>query len=370
MERVVLLQEVIDRLKGFSSSDKYALVGLDGYIDKIQHPVQFQRRDGNVFFPSLSEFGQKISAASNQSAQIELVTQTTKLGGNAPIMANALASLKISNTCLGTFGYPDINPIFDTIHVNSTLVSVGTAAETNALEFNDGKLILSELSTFSELDWEAVKRKTDMQLLCDRARKAQLIALVDWCNLPHATTIWKGILEDVVKAEKLSGRHFFFDLTDPSKKSTDEVRAVLELMGEYKAHGSVTLGLNENETKKLFALLCEDDDERDLQMKGQYIYDATAIDCLVVHPIDRCIVYGVDGTYAIKGRLVEKPKVTTGGGDNFNAGFCFGMLNDWPTEHRMVLAMSASGSYVLSGKSPEIKDLIAYLNTWIEEISA
>lgn len=363
----VLIQEVLDGLKNFSTTGKSALVGLDGYIDKIQHPVQFQRKNGNIYFPTLSEFGRKITAAANQSAQIELYTQQTKIGGNAPIMANALARIQIPNTCLGTFGYPDIHPIFQDIDSRSELISVGRAAETNALEFNDGKLILSELSTFNALDWEAVKQKIDLQYVNDKAKNAQLVALVDWCNLPHATSIWQGILHDVISTQKLEGRHFFFDLTDPSKKSSDEVQAVIKLMGDYKAHGAVTMGLNENETHKLFGLLNINGDERDLLAKGQYIFEKTKIDRLVVHTIDQCIVFETGRTYSLMGRLVQKPKVTTGGGDNFNAGFALGLLYGFRTEHCMILAMATSGSYVTNGKSPEIKDVIDYLNNWLHE---
>jgi len=368
VNNVVLIQEVLHGLKNFSSTGKSAFVGLDGYIDKIQHPVQFQKVDGNIYFPTLSEFGRKITAAANQSAQIELYTQLTKLGGNAPIMANALASLEVPNTCLGTLGHPDIHPIFRDIDSRSELISVGQAAETNALEFNDGKLILSELSTFSTLDWEAVKQKIDLKYVRDKVNKAKLIALVDWCNLPHATSIWQGMLDDVISTQKLEGIQFFFDLTDPSKKSSDEVLAVLKLMGDYKPHGSVTMGLNENETHKLFGLLNKKGDERDLMAKGHYIFETTKIDRLVVHPIDQCIVFETGRSYSIKGRLVSKPKVTTGGGDNFNAGYSLGLLYGFPTEHCMVLAMATSGSYVTNGMSPEIKDVIGYLNDWLQGI--
>jgi sugar/nucleoside kinase (ribokinase family) len=140
---------------------------------------------------------------------------------------------------------------------------------------------------------------------------------------------------------------------------------VLKLLGDFKVHGSVNLGLNENETHKLYGLLNKNGDEKDLLTKGQYIFDTTVIDRLVVHPIDSCIVYENGATYAIKGRLVPKPKVTTGGGDNFNAGYCLGLLYGFPTEHCMILAMATSGSYVTHGRSPEIKEVIHYLDNWL-----
>ena len=38
--------------------------------------------------------------------------QLTKLGGNGPIMANALASLGLRVTYLGNLGYPNLHPVF------------------------------------------------------------------------------------------------------------------------------------------------------------------------------------------------------------------------------------------------------------------
>ncbi|MAZ29006.1 MAG: hypothetical protein CL868_18245 [Cytophagaceae bacterium] len=364
----VLILDVLEVLKNLPRTQKTAFVGLDGYIDKIQHPVQYQKEDGNVYFSTLSDFGQKISAASRQSAQVELFTQETKLGGNAPIMANALAQLGIANTCMGTLGYPDIHPIFQDIDNSCELVSVGEAAQTNALEFNDGKLILSELSTFNMLDWESVKKKINLEHIRKKTRDATLFALVDWSNLPFATSIWQGILDDIVRYQDLTERNFLFDLTDPSKKGRDEIHAVLDLMKQYKDHGQVTMGLNENEAHKLYTLLKGNGMENDLYAKGQYIFDMIKIDRLVIHPIDCCLVFETGKTSSIQGRLIKHPRVTTGGGDNFNAGFAFGMLNAFSTQHCMILAMATSGSYVEFGQSPKINDLIDFLSIWLQEV--
>ncbi|MEN1785045.1 MAG: hypothetical protein AAGF77_07890 [Bacteroidota bacterium] len=363
-----LVEEVLEKMEHFSGTGKSAVVGLDGYIDKIQHPVQFQKEEGNVYYKTLLDFGDKIIEASNQSAQMELFTQQTKFGGNAPIMANALACLQIPNVCLGTFGYPKIEDDFKAIHQHSELISVGGPARTNALEFNDGKLILSELSVFQDLDWEAVKQKINIYSLKDHLEKAELIALVDWCNLPHATAIWKGMLEDIISKQAGDRRQFFFDLADPSKKSIDEVMGVIAVIQEYRSYGTVTLGLNENEANKIFKLLHNGEGSADLQAKGQYIFNTIQVDNLVIHPLDGCMTFQEDICYTLKKKLVHHPKVTTGGGDNFNAGYCLGMLYGFPTEHCMALAMATSGSYVANGRSPELKDIVAFLKYWLWEI--
>jgi hypothetical protein len=68
------------------------LVGLDGFVDTIVTPVGLRRGQGDDFtaIATLSEFGQRIVAAAGKSTNIELYPRMDKLGGNGPIMANAL----------------------------------------------------------------------------------------------------------------------------------------------------------------------------------------------------------------------------------------------------------------------------------------
>src|SRR5436190_23129894 len=89
-----------------------ALVGLDGFVDEIIAVVD--KRHGHESYDAIAtigNFGGKISEAAGQSSNYELVTKHRKLGGNGPIMANALASLGMSVTYLGNLGYPEIHPV-------------------------------------------------------------------------------------------------------------------------------------------------------------------------------------------------------------------------------------------------------------------
>jgi sugar/nucleoside kinase (ribokinase family) len=54
----------------------------------------------------------------------------------------------------------------------------------------------------------------------------------------------------------------------------------------------------------------------------------------------------------------------TGGGDNLNAGFCLGLLNNLSIEECMLAGMATSGAYVQNGFSPSMDDLIEYLKTY------
>src|SRR5205085_2832581 len=71
-----------------------AFVGFDGFVDEIIHAVN-TRQTATEFtrLETISDFGARITEAAGRSTNIEVVRQNKKLGGNGPIMANALATL-------------------------------------------------------------------------------------------------------------------------------------------------------------------------------------------------------------------------------------------------------------------------------------
>jgi len=340
-------------------------VGFDGYIDKIQKAVKSRSFSEVTYYSTLVEFSERIAQAAGKSGQVELVTQEIKIGGNAPIMANALGYLGVRSVCLGNGGYPVKNPQYENLHPGVSILSLGDPAETNALEFNDGKMILSELSTFRKINWEYVRNTIGTVVLQDNLNACEILALVGWCNPDHATDVWKGILENLMPASPPK-KLLFFDLADPTKKSEKDLMEVLGVINGFSSFGSVVLGINENETLKLYDILSQDGKRKtkDLGKIGRFLFSKLSIDGLLIHPVDRCILITENGLINLEGNLVKEPKISTGGGDNLNAGFCTGRLLGLSMEESLILGMATSGSYVKNGKSPDMDDIITYLQTW------
>ena len=59
--------------------------------------------------------------------------------------------------------------------------------------------------------------------------------------------------------------------------------------------------------------------------------------------------------------LCKEPKILTGGGDNFNAGFCFSLFDEFNLRESLVIANAVSGSYVKTGISPDVPALREFL---------
>ena len=90
-----------------------AFVGLDGFVDDILHVVD-KRESAEKYqrLATIAQFAQRLAAAAGHSTNVEMVSQLKKLGGNGPIMANALASFGLKVTYLGILGYPNLHPVF------------------------------------------------------------------------------------------------------------------------------------------------------------------------------------------------------------------------------------------------------------------
>ena len=370
MNSLLYLDELLKKLNRLQKKEigEHVFVGFDGYIDKIQKAVESRKKDKVTYYDSLTAFSNRIAVAAGKSGQVELVTQEIKIGGNAPIMATALSSLGIYNTCLGCAGYPKPLTEFKKLPELTHMLSIGNPAETNALEFSDGKMILSELTTFRKLDWAHIVSLIGKKTLKEKINEATVISLVGWCNPDHATNVWRGILTDIMPyaGEK---KLIFFDLADPTKKSKSDLLEVLQVIRDYRKFGPVILGINENETLKLFTTIKMDypDEEglyESLEEKGQFLFGKLGISGILIHPIDRSIYIHGQEPLTLHAPLVREPRISTGGGDNFNAGFCLGYMLDFSIEESMILGMATSGSYVKYGISPSQESVAKYLKSW------
>lgn len=355
-----------------------ALLGFDGFLDKIIKPVKQQKGEEVLYYETITDYAQFIANAAGRSCGIELSVQNRKIGGNAPIMANALAQFGITSTCIGAMGYPKTDILFESLPLNCRLISIANPGQTDAYEFDDGKLICSDLSSFKMLTWEHLKAVVGKEQLGRMIADSSLVAFVDWNNLFHGTTIWAGIAEEILPELQLSGQHFFFDIADPSKRSIGEIQEIMAIIGRYSLFGDVTLGLNANEAAKVYLSLKgipfsgvdfhQFHQDNALEDVGLYIFEHTRLTNLLIHPTDCAILFNKSGAERMGGRVVKYPKISTGAGDNLNAGFALGCLLQFALQDAMILGMAASGAYVQNGHSANLPELIAYLQQWDSEL--
>src|SRR2546423_369002 len=137
-----------------------AFIGLDGFVDEILHVVdKRESAEKYVRLPAIAQLAQRLAAAAGRSANLELVSQRTKLGGNGPIMANALASFGLKVTYLGILGYPNLHPVFSDFAKRAQVHSIAEPGYTDALEFEDGKIMLGKHQSLKQMTWENIRSR-------------------------------------------------------------------------------------------------------------------------------------------------------------------------------------------------------------------
>ena len=350
--------------------DRSAVVGLDGFVDTIVTPVGLRRGPGENFTPitTLSEFGQRIVAAAGKSTNIELFPQLDKLGGNGPIMANALLTAGVRVTYIGAVGSPAIHPVFADMATRARTISISAAAQTTAVECQDGKLMLGQMRCLDDITYERICAVMGEAAFHAEIAGASLVALVNWTMIPNMTSIFTALTDHVLpKLPPAPDRVYFFDLADPEKRSIDDLRAALAAIAKFQSFGRVTLGLNLKEAQQVApALGCGDVTEAEASLRGAAaaIRAQLGIETVVIHPRESASCATQAGSWWVPGPYTTRPRITTGAGDHFNAGYTSGQLLGLEPEACLALGVSASGHYVRTGESPTLATIETFLANW------
>jgi sugar/nucleoside kinase (ribokinase family) len=345
-----------------------AFVGLDGFVDEILHVVdKRESAEKYIRLPTIQQLGERLCAAAGQSTNVELVGQLTKLGGNGPIMGNALASFGLKVTYLGILGYPNLHPVFADFARRAEVHSIAEPGYTDALEFDDGKVMLGKHQSLKQMNWANIKSRFGLEKFAAKFGSADLVGFVNWTMLAYMSDIWEAVLKEVCPSMSGPRRMLFIDLADPEKRTKQDILRALDLIGAFQKYFEVILGLNEKESHEVGSALGLNTGDRSpagLLKLCNEIHDRVKVNTIIVHPTAYALASGPDGDATIEGPFTPKPKITTGAGDHFNSGFCLGKLMGLPTSQCLLTGVTTSGFYVRTAQSPSLSDLAGMLRNW------
>jgi len=357
------IPDIISRLNKNLLADMNAFLGFDACIDYIIRVVREKKgNEVTSYFTESSQFGEFLINLNNKSCGVELQTKLSKIGGNMVITGNALGNLGIKTECVGTFGLPDILPVFRTMSANCSLHTIADTISATALEFNNSKVIMFDPGPYNNLTWEGIKNTLGTGEIKKLMSEKQLISFLNWSEIENSSLIWKGVLDEILPAIIQTGTKpfFFSDFSDCSRKSDKEIQYALHLLGRFRKYFRVILSLNQNEADLIGKAMNIKDYASDEEfIKG--LFNLTNTDILVIHRTKDALAF--DGTVyeQCDTFFCEEPKILTGGGDNFNAGFCYSLLQNLNLLQSLIVANAVSGSYVKTGISPGVNDLKEFL---------
>ncbi len=369
-ERTKTAHAAATALRAFAprASQTSVVIGFDGFVDSIIDVVD-QRSDLKHYdaMPTIEHFGKKLLAAAGQSSNYELVTTLEKLGGNGPIMANAVAATGLSTTYVGALGYPALHAVFEPLSEIAECLSFSDPGFTDALEFDDGKIMLGKHATLDGVSAERLHEVIGAQRLSQVIGRANLLSMVNWTMLSNMNSIWDYLIDRILPnlGDSVEGRRtIFIDLADPEKRTREDLAGALAYGRRFQAHADVVFGFNLKEAVQVAEVLgvaVGANPEADIESMASGLRETLGVHAVVIHPRSGAAAAietasGIE-TARFAGPLVKKPKLSTGAGDNFNAGFCLGLLAQLPVEQALCVGTATSGYYVRNAASPSLAQL-------------
>ena len=336
---------------------KTLTVGFDGFVDTIVRPLRQAAGPDTAAqpFPTIRAFGEFLIEKAEKSCSIELAVESRQLGGNLPFLSRAAGGLGLSVSCIGMLGAPGaVEPLFASMPC--TLYPFAQPGQSTCMEFDDGKVLLASDCALPGDAWALAMAATDGRAP-SLFRDCDLLALVNWSELSFAHGLWQHVCEAVHGGPEDKTRFAFFDLCDVSRRSTAELDAVLRLMGDFSARRTTILSLNENEAQVTAERLLEGQSDPAaiaLAVRSKY-----GIDEVIVHTIRESVLVSPRGVTRQATDFVERPRISTGAGDNFNGASCFAAVMGLDDIDRIDFANAFAHFYISQGRNPSLEELEA-----------
>ena len=173
---------------------------------------------------------------------------------------------------------------------------------------------------------------------------------------------WSEIVPGVSKKP----RKFFVDLADPEKRTQKDINEALEIIAKFQGAFDVILGLNLKEAGAILEVLglpAASEPEAMIESTAKAIQQKLKTYCCVVHPRSGAAAATATASAKFAGPFVKHPRISTGAGDHFNAGFALGQVLGFTLEESLCSGVGTSGYYVRSGISPSATQLAEFVET-------
>lgn len=330
--------------------------GFDGYLD-ILRELRQEASTGVERITSLEVVGNRILEAVDADSSLSFGWQTTgkRAGGHVCHLSRAYDNLGYDPTLVGTLGDP-VRPFFEERFGHLDLHSLGEPGTTDAVEFNDGKLLMTEGGDIESVDWDWLVDRVGQDTLSNVLDGAQLLGIGYWAMIVGLPEILDGIRERLWPTLADPPEHVIVDPADIRRLASEDVRTVADATDRLAAVTDLTVSANRVETQALTEILCEQASE-DLVENTRRVFDALDVDRVVSHSVNQSCCVSADGTTRVSVEPVTEPSLTTSAGDHFNAGFSLGLVTGLSESASLVSGNAFARRFVETGRTPEYDEL-------------
>ncbi len=371
LESIEDMGEVFEELRAkYDEGDPQevsGVCGFDGFIDTF---IELEDPD------SMERFGPKVADAAGIATSFTARHKGDRFGGNGPLFASALYAFfggSAAITYIGALGDEEIQPVFrEALEAKmKRLVSLAEPAHSDCLEFRDGKVMLSDLRTCSEIHWDRLLERFPREELDAELRQCNFVGAVNWGKLVNVGSIWKGIAEGLASLERKAKEvPFFMDLAEFEQRPLEDQKELVQLVAEITRQCDTILSFNLKEAWQMAEVFGGDFKGRKepgaIADLASYLYEQIEVDRIVIHPNDGAACASEKGAVYVPGPFCQKPLISTGAGDTFGAGVMSARLLGLSDAAMVFCGACASGYYVRTGKFPSFGQILDLAQRWKE----
>ena len=341
--------------------------GFDGYVDRVREVVA-DRTDPETYdrLDTLASFGDRVqnSVAADSSLSFEWLQHGTRTGGHTSHLARAFGGWGFEPVMIGMYGDPVLD-VFAEEFADYELHTLGEPGYTDAVEFDDGKLMLIENGTTMDLDWSYLTDRFDRDQLRDRLHGAALLGTGYWAETPDLPDVLDGVagLWDEVSDPPET---VLVDPGDVRKLDAERLDSGQDAIGRLADQTRVVVSANRAETD-LLAETYGDGAAETVGAQAEALRDAFDVTLFVSHGVDRSVVASEDGTTSVAVPSVDDPELTTSAGDHFNAGLALALVSGVDPAGAVVVGNAVAGAFVRSGSPPSFEAVRAFVERYGEK---
>ena len=355
------MQKYIDYINSFNGN---MVLGCDGFVDETYEIVEERKSQTDyTAMKQLKQFGELLVERADGGVGVELVWKRRCEGGCGINTGRIAACLGIKPILPGLYGDKEIDPAFEEFKDSCEILSLGDPALTIALEFPDGKVLMSDLKAVSNLTWADVETRLGEAKLKEIFSDVDILGLGYWSLTANFDDIFNGFMAQCKEGNP--PKRMFFDFADIKKKSSEAFMRSLGLIQQYNAKIPATFSLNEHEVFELFSRIGVERPPLEpaaIASALKVAREKIGFDELVVHtPNFGAASSASDGeAYALQERQTNVVRLA-GAGDSFNGGYLCASLGDLPLKERLVIANAATAFFVTHATGPTREQLIAQI---------
>lgn len=338
--------------------------GFDGFVDNVRTAGRNAGDGTSKRIRTLSEFGEKIatSAGANSSLSIPWKREGRRTGGHISHLSRVYQGLGFNPTIMGMCGDP-IRDIFEREFAGCTIYSLGEPGITDAVEFDDGKLMLMESGDAATFDWKSLRSRVGVETLIDELDGARLLGIGYWSMIPALAGVLDGLREHVLPRLSSPPEHVLLDPANIRELDREKLEEVVAATRRLNRLIGVTVSANRFETKVLAAELAGSTGE-DLEEDAHAAFDALGIDRFVGHSVTSSVTVSDEGSTSVAVPPVESPELTTSAGDHFNAGITLGFIEGLPDDASVALGNAVAREFVRTGETPSYPDIASAITSY------